>query len=50
MKKYAATPEAQVHKAFYRDDREITKPSGLHAVLNGQAPDDAKQDFFFKSV
>lgn len=47
LKKYAATPEAQVHKAFY--DKQITKISGLHALLNGQAPEDAKQGFFSKS-
>lgn len=47
LKKYAATPEAQVHKEFY--DKQITKLSGLHAVLNGQAPDDGKQRFFSKS-
>ncbi|KAF8498199.1 hypothetical protein F5888DRAFT_1794261 [Russula emetica] len=47
LKKYAATPEAQVHKSFY--DNQITKISGLHAVLNGQAPDDGKQRFFSKS-
>jgi hypothetical protein len=47
LKKYAATPEAQVHKAFY--DRQITKISGLHALLNGQVPDEAKQRFFSKS-
>jgi hypothetical protein len=47
LKKYAATPEAQVHKAFY--DEQITKISGLHAVLNGQASDEGKQRFFSKS-
>ena len=47
LKKYAATPEAQVHKVFY--DRQITGLSGLHAVLNGQSPDDSKQRFFSKS-
>jgi len=47
LKKYAAAPEAQVHKVFY--DKQITKISGLHAVLNGQAPDDVKQRFFSKS-
>jgi hypothetical protein len=47
LKKYAAMPEAQVHKAFY--DQQITKISGLHALLNGQAPDEAKQGFFSKS-
>jgi len=47
LKKYAATPEAQVHKAFY--DRQITTISGLHAVLNGQAPEETKQGFFSKS-
>jgi len=47
LKKYAATVEAQVHKAFY--DRQITSISGLHAILNGQAPDHAKQGLFSKS-
>lgn len=47
MKKYAATPEAEVHKEFY--DTQITKISGLQAVLNGQAPDEAKQRLFSKS-
>ena len=47
LKKYAATPEAQAHKAFY--DGQITKISGLHALLNGHAPDEAKQRFFSKS-
>jgi hypothetical protein len=47
LKKYAATPEAQMHKAFY--DKQITQISSLHAVLNGQAPDDGKQRFFSKS-
>jgi len=47
LKKYAAAPEAQVHKAFY--DRQITKISGLHALLNGQAPDEGKQRFFSKA-
>ena len=47
LKKYAATPEAQEHKAFY--DAQITKISGLHALLNGQAPDEGKQRFFSKS-
>jgi len=46
LKKYAATPEGQVHKAFY--DKQITKLEGLQAVLNGQAPDDGKQQFFSK--
>jgi hypothetical protein len=44
LKRYAATPEGQAHKQFY--DRQIAKISGLHALLNGQAPDDAKQGFF----
>jgi len=47
LKKYAATPEAQANKSFY--DRQITRISGLHAILNGQAPDDAKQGFFSTS-
>ncbi|KAH9985908.1 hypothetical protein BJV77DRAFT_1071204 [Russula vinacea] len=42
LKRYAATPEGQANKPFY--DRQIAKISGLHALLNGQAPDDAKQD------
>lgn len=46
LKKYAATPEAQVHKAFY--DKQITRLSGLHAVLNGKSPED-KQRLFAKS-
>jgi hypothetical protein len=47
LKKYAATPEAQAHRAFY--DGQITKISGLQGLLNGQAPDDGKQRFFSKS-
>ena len=38
------TPEAQANKAFY--DTQITKFSGPYAVLNGQAPNDAKQSYF----
>ncbi|KAI0297054.1 hypothetical protein B0F90DRAFT_1635100, partial [Multifurca ochricompacta] len=44
LKKFAATPEGQVHKAFY--DKQITSISGVHALLNGQAPDEVKQGFF----
>lgn len=46
LKKYAATPEAEAHRAFY--DTQITNISGLHAVINGQVPDEAKQRFFSK--
>lgn len=48
LKRYAATPEGQANKPFY--DRQIAKISGLHALLNGQAPDDAKQGFFSTST
>jgi glutathione S-transferase len=48
LKRYAATPEAQANKPFY--DGRITKLSSLHAVLNGQAADDAKQGFFSTST
>jgi hypothetical protein len=44
LKKYAAAPEGEAHKPFY--DRQITKLSGLHALINGQAPDEAKQGYF----
>jgi len=47
LKKYAATPEAREHKAFY--DWQVTRISGLLAVLNGQVPDDGKQRFFSRS-
>ncbi|KAI0263681.1 hypothetical protein BGY98DRAFT_1045857 [Russula aff. rugulosa BPL654] len=47
LKKYAATLEAQVHKAFY--DKQITNISSLLAVLNGQVPDEGKQSLFSRS-
>jgi hypothetical protein len=48
LKTYAAAPEGQVHRPFY--EARITKLSGLLAVLNGQATNDAKQAFFSKST
>ncbi|KAH9996415.1 hypothetical protein BJV74DRAFT_828126 [Russula compacta] len=48
LKRYAATPEAQANKAFY--DKRIASISGLYAILNNQAPDEAKQGFFTKST
>jgi glutathione S-transferase len=48
VKRYAATPEAQVNKPFY--DKSIASIAGLHAILNGQAPDEVKQGFFSKST
>jgi hypothetical protein len=48
LKKYAATLEAQVHKAFY--DKQITNISSLLAVLNGQVPDEGKQSLFSRST
>ena len=48
LKKYAATPEAQENKPFY--DRQIAKISGLVALLNGQAPVEAKQGLFSTST
>jgi len=48
LKKHAETPEAEVHKPFY--DKQITAISGLHAVLNRQASDEAKQGFFSSST
>jgi hypothetical protein len=44
LKKYAATPEAQAHKPFY--NKRIATISRLHALLNNQARDKAKQNFF----
>ena len=48
LKKHAATPEAEVHKPFY--DKQITAISGLHALLNSQASDEAKRGFFTTST
>ena len=48
MKAFAGTPEAQVHKAFY--DKKIASISKLHALLNGQATEDTKRDFFAAST
>ncbi len=48
MKKYAGTPEAQANKAFY--DKQVTKISGLYAVLNGEASEDAIRGFFSAST
>jgi hypothetical protein len=44
LKKHAATPEAEAHKPLY--DKRIATISGLHALLNNQAHDEAKQNFF----
>jgi len=48
LKKYATTPEAQAHKPFY--DKQIAALSGVYAILNGQASDEAKQGFFSVST
>jgi len=48
LKKYAATPEGQAYKSLY--DAQIAKISGVEALLTGQVPDEAKQDFFRKST
>lgn len=48
MKAFAGTPQAQVHKALY--DRKIASISKLHALLNGQATEDTKRDFFAAST
>jgi hypothetical protein len=48
LKKLAAAPEAEAHKPFY--DKKITAISGLHALLNWQASDEAKQGFFSTST
>jgi len=48
LKRYAASPEGQAYKSLY--DGQIAKISGFEALLNGQAPDEAKQDFFAKST
>lgn len=48
LKKHAAAPEAKVHKRFY--DKKITAISELHALLNWQASDEAKRDFFSTST
>jgi hypothetical protein len=47
LRKYAATPEAQAHKPFY--DKRISTISGLHALLNDQARDEDKENFFSTS-
>lgn len=41
-------PEAQANKAFY--DKQIASIAGLYAILNKQAPEEAKQGFFAKST
>ena len=48
VKVFAGTPEAQVHKEFY--DKKVASISELHALLNGQATEDAKRDFFARST
>ncbi|KAI0272243.1 hypothetical protein BGY98DRAFT_1001397 [Russula aff. rugulosa BPL654] len=48
VKAFAGTPEAQVHKEFY--DKKVASISELHALLNGQATEDAKRDFFARST
>jgi hypothetical protein len=48
LKKHAAAPEGEVHKPFY--EKKIAAVSGLHALLNGQASDEAKQGFFSTST
>ena len=48
MKAFAGTLEAQMHKAFY--DKKIASISKLHALLNGQATEDTKLDFFTTST
>ena len=48
LKVFAGTPEAQMHKAFY--DKKIASLSKLHALLNGQATEDTKRDFFAAST
>ena len=48
MKAFAGTREARVHKAFY--DKKIASMSKLSALLNGQATEDTKRDFFARST
>jgi hypothetical protein len=48
LKAFAGTPEAQVHKAFY--DKKIASLSKLYALLNGQATEETKRDFFATST
>ena|SRR5579863_110965 len=47
LKRYAETPGAQANKSFY--DKRITSLSDLYMILEGQAPDEAKQAFFSDS-
>jgi hypothetical protein len=48
LKAFSRTPEAQTHKAFY--DNKIASISTLQALLNGQATEDTKHDFFATSI
>ncbi|KAI0263273.1 hypothetical protein BC834DRAFT_326378 [Gloeopeniophorella convolvens] len=49
LKKWAATPEAQaLNKSWY--DGKIAAISGVYALLNGGAPEEAKQGFFARSA
>jgi hypothetical protein len=48
LKKFAETPEAEPHKELH--DKSIERIYGLHALLSGNAPDDAKQKFYAVST
>ncbi|KAI9507460.1 hypothetical protein F5148DRAFT_1014960 [Russula earlei] len=48
LKRFAAFPDARANLPFYC--KQLASISGLHALLNGQATDDVKRDFFVASA
>jgi hypothetical protein len=48
LRKHAASPEGAPHKEYY--DKQLTKVSSLDGLYKGNAPDEAKKEFFAAST
>ena len=48
LKKHAASTEGEPHKAFY--DGQIAKLSAINTLLQGNAPDEGKREFYAAST